>query len=61
MSRHRVPPLPSKVCPVCQRAFAWRKRWARDWEQVIYCSDACRKRTPRGRCATLEPALPRRR
>ena len=34
--------LPTKVCPVCGRAFTWRKKWARDWEQVVYCSDKCR-------------------
>ena len=33
---------PSKVCPVCGRPFAWRKKWAAVWEQVIYCSDRCR-------------------
>ena len=41
--------LPTKTCPVCQRPFTWRKKWARDWEQVKFCSDACRKGTPRGR------------
>ena len=43
--------LPTKVCPVCGRPFAWRKAWARDWESVIYCSEGCRKRkgvTPPG-------------
>ncbi|WP_348672198.1 DUF2256 domain-containing protein [uncultured Abyssibacter sp.] len=39
---HRKPHLPSKHCPVCNRAFSWRKRWARDWERVIYCSRRCR-------------------
>lgn len=34
--------LPSKTCPVCQRPFAWRKKWERDWDNVIYCSDRCR-------------------
>ncbi|RVT40332.1 DUF2256 domain-containing protein [Sphingobium algorifonticola] len=34
--------LPSKVCPVCARPFSWRKKWARDWDAVIYCSDKCR-------------------
>jgi len=34
--------LPTKVCAACQRPFAWRKKWARDWEQVRYCSDRCR-------------------
>lgn len=35
--------LPQKTCPVCQRPFTWRKKWARDWEQVIYCSERCRR------------------
>ncbi len=34
--------LPTKICPVCGRPFAWRKKWARDWENVVYCSDKCR-------------------
>ncbi|MBB6049021.1 DUF2256 domain-containing protein [Armatimonas rosea] len=36
--------LPTKVCPTCQRAFTWRKKWERDWESVRYCSDACRRK-----------------
>jgi len=36
--------LPTKICPVCKRPFAWRKKWARAWEQVRYCSEACRKK-----------------
>ncbi|WP_375451130.1 DUF2256 domain-containing protein [uncultured Devosia sp.] len=35
--------LPSKTCPVCGLQFGWRKKWARDWDQVVYCSDRCRK------------------
>jgi len=35
--------LPEKICPHCQRPFVWRKKWARDWENVRYCSDACRR------------------
>jgi hypothetical protein len=34
--------LPTKICAACGRPFAWRRKWARDWEQVRYCSDACR-------------------
>ncbi|HEV7265159.1 MAG TPA: DUF2256 domain-containing protein [Falsiroseomonas sp.] len=41
---HRKPFLPTKPCRVCARPFAWRKRWARDWDRVLYCSDACRRR-----------------
>lgn len=35
--------LPQKVCAACGRPFSWRKKWARDWESVRYCSDRCRK------------------
>lgn len=34
--------LPTRTCPVCLRPFAWRKKWARDWDNVVYCSDRCR-------------------
>lgn len=34
--------LPSKICACCGRPFAWRRKWARDWDQVRYCSDRCR-------------------
>lgn len=36
--------LPTKTCPACNRPFTWRKKWARDWNSVTYCSDACRKK-----------------
>ncbi|MCC6242836.1 MAG: DUF2256 domain-containing protein [Gemmatimonadaceae bacterium] len=32
-----------KICARCGRPFSWRKKWERDWEQVRYCSDRCRK------------------
>lgn len=35
--------LPTKPCATCGRPFAWRKKWARDWEAVRHCSDACRR------------------
>lgn len=35
--------LASKICPVCGLPFQWRKKWARDWEQVRYCSERCRR------------------
>ncbi|MCH1569350.1 MAG: DUF2256 domain-containing protein [Alphaproteobacteria bacterium] len=34
--------LPHKDCQTCGRPFAWRKKWARDWEHVRYCSERCR-------------------
>jgi hypothetical protein len=35
--------LPTKVCRACGKPFTWRKKWDRDWEQVVYCSDKCRQ------------------
>jgi hypothetical protein len=35
--------LPSKPCVGCGRPMSWRKRWARSWDEVKFCSDACRK------------------
>jgi hypothetical protein len=34
--------LPSKTCAACGRPMVWRKRWAKTWDQVKYCSDRCR-------------------
>ncbi len=39
---HGKPNLPEKICEACRRPFAWRRKWARDWERVKFCSDACR-------------------
>ena len=33
-----------KTCASCGRRIEWRKKWADDWDQVRFCSDACRKR-----------------
>ena len=38
-----MPPEP-KTCASCGRTIEWRKKWERDWDQVRYCSTACRKR-----------------
>ncbi|HEU4620924.1 MAG TPA: DUF2256 domain-containing protein [Burkholderiaceae bacterium] len=35
--------LPSKPCAHCARVMTWRKAWARNWDEVKYCSDACRR------------------
>ncbi len=34
--------LPQKPCAACGRPFTWRRKWARDWEAVRFCSDRCR-------------------
>ena len=36
--------LPQKMCPVCQRPFSGRKKWESVWEEVVYCSRACRQK-----------------
>ncbi|NDE84758.1 MAG: DUF2256 domain-containing protein [Verrucomicrobia bacterium] len=36
--------LPEKTCLHCGRPFAWRKKWERVWDEVKYCSDACRRK-----------------
>lgn len=41
--------LPSKPCVACGRPMTWRRRWAHDWDEVKFCSQACRKaRRPAG-------------
>ncbi|HZG19894.1 MAG TPA: DUF2256 domain-containing protein [Herbaspirillum sp.] len=36
--------LPSKLCAVCGLPMSWRRKWARNWDEVKYCSDACRRK-----------------
>ncbi len=33
-----------KTCRSCGRRIEWRKKWERSWDDVLYCSDACRRR-----------------
>ena len=34
--------LPVKMCLGCARPMVWRKKWAKVWDEVKYCSDKCR-------------------
>ncbi|WP_284289571.1 DUF2256 domain-containing protein [Angustibacter aerolatus] len=44
MARSRPPSeRPTKVCATCGRPFTWRRKWARDWDEVRYCSERCRR------------------
>ena len=36
--------VPSKICRSCGREISWRKKWEKNWAEVAYCSDACRRR-----------------
>ena len=53
----RVSDLPTKPCVGCGREIRWRKKWERDWENVKYCSDACRRRGLRDTDHALERAI----
>jgi len=35
--------LPAKLCAVCGRTMTWRKAWAKNWDDVRYCSEKCRR------------------
>ncbi|WP_430513866.1 DUF2256 domain-containing protein [Pannonibacter phragmitetus] len=42
MKMRKKSDLPVKTCRTCARPFTWRRKWARNWDNVIYCSDRCR-------------------
>ncbi|MGF1511850.1 MAG: DUF3253 domain-containing protein [Myxococcota bacterium] len=44
-----------KVCAVCGRRIEWRRKWAKDWAHVKYCSDACRRSKPRRDTPRTDP------
>ena len=41
--KYTKPNLPTKICAHCGREMEWRKSWAKNWDEVKYCSDRCRK------------------
>lgn len=46
-----------KVCGSCGRRIEWRAKWARDWDAVRWCSDACRARGVRPVDRELEVSI----
>ena len=36
-----------RICITCGKPIEWRKKWARDWEKVLYCSQRCSGRVKR--------------
>ena len=46
-----------KTCVCCGRRIEWRATWERDWEQVRYCSAACRRRGVNAEDRQLEQAV----
>lgn len=47
----------AKVCDACGRRIEWRRRWAADWDQVRWCSQACRRRKVQPQDVALEAAI----
>ena len=47
----------ARVCVACGRTIAWRKKWAANWDEVRYCSDACRRRKVRPVDRALEEGI----
>lgn len=47
MKMRKKSDLPSKACACCGLPFSWRKKWERDWDQVRYCSERCRRSAPK--------------
>lgn len=64
MSRQREPRdsaavRADKACRSCGRRIEWRAAWARNWDDVAYCSDACRARRVRPVDRELEESIRR--
>jgi hypothetical protein len=51
-----MPPA-DKTCASCGRRIEWRKKWERTWDDVRYCSDACRRRKVSAADAELEERI----
>ena len=50
-------PLEEKTCQACGRTIQWRKKWAKNWDQVKWCSDRCRRQKVRPVDQQLEKAI----
>jgi len=35
--------LPSKLCLACGRPMSWRRSWAKNWAELKFCSERCRR------------------
>lgn len=46
-----------KTCAACGRRITWRKKWERNWDEVRWCSAACRRHGVTGVDRDLEQAI----
>jgi len=44
----------SKICAHCGRTFSYRKKWEDCWQEIRYCSRACRREAGSRRALDLE-------
>ena len=47
--------LPVKICECCNRPMEWRKSWAKNWNEVKYCSEKCRRSKKSAPIASSSP------
>mmetsp|Transcript_20764 Transcript_20764/g.51104 ORF Transcript_20764/g.51104 Transcript_20764/m.51104 type:complete len:110 (-) Transcript_20764:101-430(-) len=38
----------AKDCAQCGKQMTWRKKWEKNWHEVKFCSERCRKDSRRG-------------
>lgn len=50
-------PGDTKTCTSCGRVMTWRKSWERNWDEVRYCSDSCRRAKVGDTDRALEDAI----
>ncbi len=49
--------MESKLCQSCGRVIEPRKKWARNWDEIRYCSQRCRRQRPGPGDRELESAI----
>jgi hypothetical protein len=47
----------TKTCVRCGREITWRAKWAKNWNSIKYCSDACRTKRLQPVDTALEAAI----
>jgi hypothetical protein len=43
--------LPVRYCKQCHKPMTWRKKWEKNWDEVQYCSERCRRAAKAARTA----------
>ena len=56
-TKQQVSDRSPRTCASCGRTITWRKKWERDWENVKFCSDACRAHKPGAKDQALEQTI----